>query len=367
MLCRVMYLPFVVISLLAFIFGCGPKPKEKIELFSGSQYYYSEGLHRLESADLNGALADFEKAQSLDPDFPGSYVGIAMVKMEMGDFESALQMVKKAKQKDSSFAEAYIVNGRILTRRMTGDWIKEAIEEFDAALGLSPNSDAAYFYKAEAYKTAYMFAEAAEAYSRVSRLNGRFAHLAGEQLEIMHRLSKIAPQTLTGKRIALADRITRADLTALLYEELGLRRKVENSPLAYKSDPPPVYISDILSHPARKWIEDIARLRLIGLEVYPDGTFKPDEPVRRLDFALVVQGILSLFSDDPGLTTRYFGEQSRFRDVPSDHYAYNAMALCVVRGIMNPDRSGNFRPLDNISGLEVLTGITGLRRELKLE
>jgi hypothetical protein len=105
-----------------------------------------------------------------------------------------------------------------------------------------------------------------------------------------------------------------------------------------------------------------------GFEPLPDGTFRGADPMTRAQYARVIEGILVLLHAEPGLATRYVGESSRFPDVVSDHFAYNAIALSVDRGIMTPDRvTGRFRPQDPVSGAEALVILRDLQNAVRME
>ncbi len=71
---------------------------------------------------------------------------------------------------------------------------------------------------------------------------------------------------------------------------------------------------------------------------------------------------------DAGLETRYFGENpSRFGDVPSSHFAYNAMALCAERSIMQVDMiTGRFNPSGTVTGADALLIIRGIQSSLRM-
>jgi hypothetical protein len=71
---------------------------------------------------------------------------------------------------------------------------------------------------------------------------------------------------------------------------------------------------------------------------------------------------------DESLETKYFGEaSSRFSDVPSSHFAYNAMALCTERGIMQADViTGRFNPTGDVTGADALLIIRTLQTSLRM-
>ena len=104
------------------------------------------------------------------------------------------------------------------------------------------------------------------------------------------------------------------------------------------------------------------------LEGTPGQPFYPDESVNRAEYALAIQRILSVVTGDAGLETRYFGESpSRFQDVTSSHPAYNAMALCSERGIMQADMiTGRFQPSLPVSGADALLSIRTFQNALRM-
>ena len=104
------------------------------------------------------------------------------------------------------------------------------------------------------------------------------------------------------------------------------------------------------------------------MNVEPDGNFYPDDSINRATYAMAVQRLLVVATRDEGLETKYFGEpQSRFSDVPSSHFAYNAMALCAERGIMQADMmTGRFMPTGPVTGADALLIIRGLQSSLRM-
>ena len=167
----------------------------------------------------------------------------------------------------------------------------------------------------------------------------------------------------------------------LLVEELRLQELVEKRKRLYPEMAAPVFQapgiesstvpapSDLMTSWAWPWIQQVIRLEIPGLESLPDQSFRPDAAVTRATYARVNEGILAMLSGDDELQTRYVGERvSRFPDVRSDHFAYNAMAVVVDRGIMAPERvTGRFRPDDTISGAEALSIIRELQNAVRIE
>ena len=209
-----------------------------------------------------------------------------------------------------------------------------------------------------------------------------YATEADAEYEIIQKIRRAAPGTKIGMKIALINEIDRADLAVLLMEELRLmtllekkRPKVYDTGFKAPDDPTKMAregvaglsaITDIGSHWAKNWIEEIVQAK--GMEPYPDHTFRPDSKVNRAEYAQVMQNVLIMATGDETLATRYVGEPSRFPDVNSSHFAYNACALMVDRGIMTAETlSGEFDLKGTISGADALLSIRKFQNALRME
>ena len=82
---------------------------------------------------------------------------------------------------------------------------------------------------------------------------------------------------------------------------------------------------------------------------------------------MVMQSVMIMVTADESLATKYIGQNSRFPDVRSSHYAYNAISLMVDRGIMKADKiSGEFRLKDTMSGADALLAIRDFQNALRI-
>ena len=82
---------------------------------------------------------------------------------------------------------------------------------------------------------------------------------------------------------------------------------------------------------------------------------------------MTMQTIMIMATGDEGLATKYIGETSRFPDVNGSHFAYNAIALMVDRGIMHADKmSGAFELNGNMSGADALLAIRDFQNALRM-
>jgi len=124
-------------------------------------------------------------------------------------------------------------------------------------------------------------------------------------------------------------------------------------------------VTDIDNHWAKSWISEIIAAR--GMELFPDRTFRPDEKITRVDYAMLLQNILIMATGDESLATRYIGQPSRFPDVNPTHYAYNAVCLMVDRGIMKADKmTGAFDLKSHVSGADALLIIRDFQNAMRL-
>ena len=81
------------------------------------------------------------------------------------------------------------------------------------------------------------------------------------------------------------------------------------------------------------------------LKGYEDGTFRPDAPVTRAEFA----AIAARFSDGEA------NEYAAFSDVPQDYWASKEIAKAAKLGWIKGYKDGTFRPKNNITRAEAMT------------
>lgn len=369
-----------IIALFLFS-GCGPKPEQAKSILDTPDNHYSQGLRLLKNNQLKDAAVEFQRATDLDPNYPGGYVGLGLVYAEKEKFKEALEYVDKGLSKSDKFVDGYVAKGRILVQQRKGDdWLKDALKEYNKALKLHPNHEGALFYIGMAYKAAYEFDNAATAFSQVIGIKGDYAEQADSEYALIQKIQRAAPGTKIGMKIVLIPEIDRADLAVLFVEELKLldvvskkKPKVYDTEFKAPTDPTAVQKTaqqstvpaDIEGHWAKTWIESVLNTGII--EAFPDGTFHPDEKIVRANYALFLQNIMILVTGDASLATKYLGTDSRFPDVNSTHYAYNAICLAVDRGIMQADTmDGAFHMADTVSGADALLIIRKFQNALKM-
>ncbi len=95
--------------------------------------------------------------------------------------------------------------------------------------------------------------------------------------------------------------------------------------------------------------QSIKFLTEVGVVVgYPDGTYKPDIPVTRAEFASMA--IKALGQEDANVT-----QDIHFTDVKPDFWAYNIIKKAVYFDLIPDSKEADFRPYDSVTRAEAIT------------
>ncbi|WP_316436061.1 S-layer homology domain-containing protein [Leptolyngbya sp. NK1-12] len=104
---------------------------------------------------------------------------------------------------------------------------------------------------------------------------------------------------------------------------------------------------DIQNHWAQPFIETLAAQDIIA--GYLDGTFRPENPVARDEFAAMVRQSFNQEAE------RQLESGSVYEDVPTDYWAAPAIEEAAEMGFMQGYPDGTFRPNDSISRVEAIS------------
>lgn len=382
------------VGALLLLASCGPKAQRQFSQLNTPKHHTFAGIRLLDQQKFVDAGREFELALRLDPDYSKAHVGIGLVKACQRDFSGGFDALRQAEpfarsDEEKVFLRVGIIRLYTLSHSagaLTGTgyrpddgWLKYARDAFEQAVLIDPGSAAVHYFMGEAYLTALDPDRAGGMFGRVLELKGEYAAEADSRLRLVQKIRRAMPRSVTGKKIALVERITRAEAAALLIEELkidalyaGRRSKgFDSTPgepekarggFAVRTD-----ATDVGSHPLRAEIEAVIRIGVRGLDVHPDGTFRPDERVTRADYATMIGDILVKISGDRALATRFAGVPSPFPDLRADRPYFNAVMLLTSRGFMgvNDPASGAFAPLGPVGGGDALLVIRKMREELR--
>lgn len=385
---------FAVLAVSVLMISCGLKAQQRLTRLDTSEHHTFAGVVLLNQEKFADAGREFELALRLDPHNAKAHAGMGLVKSYHGDFAGGYDAIKKAEKYARDNEEMIFalvgtirVNNlshttclRIGTECSSNDpWLKSSKEAFDRAVHIDPKAASAYYFMGESYLTVLDLEPAGRMFNRILDLNGDYVTEAADRWRLVQKIKRAMPETMTGKKIALMERITRADMALLLIEEMKIEAlyalrtprisdtRLRNMDKTRAETTRPAIATDIARHPRRTNIEGIIRIGLRGLDLYPDGTFRPDEPLDRAGCAMIIQDILIRVSADHSLATRFIGSPSPFVDMQADRPYFNAVLLATSKGIMDAgdETSDVFSPLGPVKGADALLVIRKIRDELR--
>ena len=367
-----------------FFTSCGPKNIASQSSLDTPELHVRQGMRLLERGDLTGAEGELNHALRLDGRYVDAICGIALLRAQQGRMAEAVEESDRALKMGDNRWKVHSTRARVLSQAQPKDWYEDALEGFTKARELAGSNLAAkeeiLYYDGLVRMERYRFSEALESLAKVVDMRGDFGGPADAAMNKVQKILRARPGSDASSRVALQPRIDRGDLAVLLVDELKLpeilekhRRQAPDTRFSAPADPLTpaaagangvVEPADIQNHWARTWINDL--LTHGGMQLFPGGQFLPESEVTRAEFADLIVNLLADVNNDPGLTTRFFGETSKFPDMNSSHPSYNAAAVVTTRGIIPADLvTGNFDPLKTIEGADALLIIRQLQNELR--
>jgi tetratricopeptide (TPR) repeat protein len=375
--------------LVIVVVGCGPKAVPSTSVMDTPEYHYNQGLKAFDADRLDDAMREFDRAISLEPKSPLGYIGKGLVLGKQGEFKPAFESMEKAKGYETKGIEAQIGMIRLYGMQMAkeqkkvGDLVKAAGKEFKSANEKEPNNSRLHYYMGMCYKMALDFDKAATMFRVVLDMNRDFIPEANAEWAEIQKIQRAAPGSEIGKRIALIDKIDRADIAALFDQEMNLeklftKRGVKTYDTSFKAPTESstametekivklAAATDINDNWLKPSIETILKLQVRGLEAGPNHKFDPDKLITKGEFALMLEDILIKVTGDEKMAAKFLGVTSPFPDVRNDYYAFNAIMVTTSRGFIEADKAtGEFNASDPVSGADALLSIREFKNQLK--
>lgn len=376
---------FMLATTTFLLVSCGSKHRIPVSQLDTPDHHTYAGLRLFDQAKYADAQREFELAVQLGPRYSQAHTGLALVKTVTGDFGGAGDSLKKGWRYASTDEEKlFVFVSRIryyTAAQPEKNWLDLAGDDFNNAVHIDAKSVPAYYFMGLAYKAGLEFDSAGIMFAKVIDFKTDYITEAAAQLNLIKKIQRAMPGTANGKIIAVVDRITRADAAALFMEEMkidalyGRRNPVASDASLQKPEitaavaaPARVAANDIAAHPLRSDIEGILEIGVRGLENYPDGNFHPAEIVTRAAYAMMLEDVLIKVTGDNYLAKKFIGSTSPFPDVRPDLPYFNAVMVVTSRGIMEAKEmsSGEFAPLNPVSGVDALLVIRKIKQELKI-
>jgi len=364
--------------------SCAKKPRKEVSALDTPEHHVFSGNKLLDKGQYDEAKREFELVLSMDPKYSPAYAGLGVVYGHKMNFDKAYESVKDAKgyakTKDDK-VNANVAMIRVLSTERQGKWLDRCENEFKAATKQDPNASAAYYYMGKAYKVSYDFDKAGNMFKKVLDINTKYVNEASEEWALVQKIQLASPGSMIGKKISLIDEISRADIAALFVQELELEKLFKKrTPKRFDTSfqaPTQKFetetvvkaeaATDIKDHVLKTDIDTVMELMVKGLEPYPDHTFQPDKKITRAEYAIMIEDILVKVSGDDKLATKFLGENSPFPDLRNDLPYFNAVMVVTTRGIMKAKdlTTGEFAPMDTVSGADALLAIRKIKDELR--
>ena len=355
---------------LIMLTGCAKhSARVPVSSMDSAVHHVFQGKSLLLQEEWVEAEREFVFALELDAEYAPAYTGAALANGYQGNFSSAFPLIKQAKKlaedkKQKTEIEVALI--RLYGFQKEKGWLSKAKNCFNKISNSKYYQPEANYYMGIAYKEALILNLAELHFSKVLDLNTRFVEDADEQLQALNKINRAVLGTKVGETVALDEGISRAGLAALLMHELQLDKIFLKE--GRKSNPLVSIPEDIKDHPLRSDIISILKLRLRGLKLFPDGSYKADKLITRATYSIVTEDIISLITHNPDLARMYIGSPSPFPDVPHDIAYFNSVMVCVSRGILQivDIETGEFNPEGSVSGAEALLAVRTLKEKIRV-
>lgn len=142
--------------------------------------------------------------------------------------------------------------------------------------------------------------------------------------------------------------ITRAEVTTFIYQSLVALNQAQAIASAYIVNPDTANTAfvDVTNHWAKDFILGLSGQNLI--QGFADGTFKPDAPMTRAQYATLISRSFNPQPRRPGIS---------FPDVSSDFWARNAIDQAYRAGYISGFPDGTFKPNQNVTRLQLVLSL----------
>lgn len=303
-----------------------------------------------------------------------------------------MNLLEQANKLATSQEDRFIVevtNIQIQVATKEKGWLEQAEESYARALASTPaekqllyyqGKDAAHYFMGLAYLEAHEFTKARDSFRQALdyKADSKWHQKADAVWKRTDRIVRaMAGVTVgnVGKEVAVKKQVSRADLAALLIDEVKLDNLFAGRIPAtsqVETMKPEFIPADILNHPFKAEVLTTMKWNVRGLEPTYDSTtqarlFKPEDAVTRKAFALILEDILVKLTGDEKLPTAFLGHsRSPFPDVSPSAAWYNAAVNVTTRGLMEAELSGEFRPDAAVDGAEALLAVRVLKQQINI-
>lgn len=393
---------FAGLLLILSLAGCGKKVKPQ-SIEDNPAHHYLMGMELIDQGMPDKAFGRFERAVALDDEYAPAIAGKALVyamraEAESDDQYSASDTERAIDQFDKAVSESrrdksqkfsvYVTGIRVYTHIASRGWLQRAEDLYaDAKLMIKyvkeedlpyyRQTEAVHYFMGEAYFKGGEFRKSEDTLGVVlaaspGKWHDKANALYNRAQKILRAMSNY---TLTdvAKKIAVKEKVVRADVAALLVDELHLDRLFAGRiPVPGQKKQAEFTPADVVNHMFEPEIMTVLKWNVRGLQpIYDQKThaelFYPNKPVTRKELAFVLEDVLIKLTGDEAMSTQHMGQsRSLYPDVKTTDAWYNAIVTVVNRNLMETGLSGAFRPDDNMDGADLILSLMRLRNIMNI-
>jgi tetratricopeptide (TPR) repeat protein len=328
------------------------------------QEEYAQGhyalAHILETRqDYEGALVELTRVRDLRPDYPGVEQNRNILRLKLVEEHLTQARSLAASDPDAAlmhFAKAHDMAPEVpqILLEMAGIQLnrgrcEEAIQYLREVLQEIPDDPEAKMKLADCLAEKREYEEALGLYQDLAASNPGSA--LDEKIKDLQKTIAFLKMPVEYQEISRAEQVNRAQLAALLVTELPFLQKYQlmNSEI----------MVDILNHWARSYMQKVVDLGI--MEVYPNRTFEPRQPISRLELANAANRVLQILSTSEGKQIPQVAENIQIPDLSLTSVNYPVVFATISAGVLSLDADGRFHPGRPVSGAEVMSMVNRLK------
>ena len=161
--------PFLILCIIAWI---GLQSGPAAVLASNAEALFERANQKSAAGDFDGAIDDYAKAISLDPNFAKAYANRGCLWYSRGDFGKAIIDLDKAIAIDPELPSPYFIRGNIWLQKQSYD---SAITDYNRAIALKPDFHEAYYKRGVVCRKQGRYDSAIVDFTRAIQINPKDA------------------------------------------------------------------------------------------------------------------------------------------------------------------------------------------------
>jgi tetratricopeptide (TPR) repeat protein len=312
-----------------------------------SRQKYTEAMHEL------------EEVMRIDPAYPSLAQAQNILKLKATEYylntgreladknpEEALKYLKAAHDMAPEVSEIPAEIAEIYLKQKN---CQEAANYLRIAIEISPEDTTVRRQLADCLVELEDYQQARVLYEQLA------AEMPGDP-EIRKKLEDVKKRIFIGnlpadyQSIPYTSEITRAQLAAYLIVNLESLQK-------YRAENQQIVV-DIIHHWAQSYIQKVVSLGI--MDIYPNRTFQPNQPITKLELAKAVSRILEIIELSGH---KKFPENSQvvIPDIPVTHLYYRLVARPLSANVLSLDSDGRFHASRRVSGGEATSVVNRLK------